>query len=156
MNVRSPFIHERFWSRVNVTVNIRCWQWLGRKDENGYGQVRINGKTMRAPRVAFWLRNGKWPNNACHTCDNPVCCNPNHIFDGTRSDNMRDMVSKGRNKTRIGEQHGRSVLTDQKVLDMRSNYRDGGISLESLAKKYGCSFSTAQRVIKRHNWKHLP
>lgn len=156
MNNRSPVIHERFWSRVAVVEAKRCWQWCGSKDKHGYGQFRMDGRTIRAPRVAFWLRNGIWPDQACHRCDAPGCCNPDHIFDGTRQDNMQDMVSKGRNKTDRGENHGRAVLTDSKVIQMRANYKAGGISLAALAKKFGCSFGTAQRVISRTNWRHLP
>ena len=156
MNNRSSQIHERFWSMVEVAESLRCWPWRGAKDKNGYGQFRTDGKTIRSPRVAFFLRNGIWPDQACHSCDNPACCNPGHIFSGTRSDNMRDMVSKGRNKTDRGEAHGRAVLTDAKVIAMRAEYKIGNISLSSLGKKYGCSFGTAQRVINRTNWKHLP
>ncbi len=156
MNIRSIIVSERFWSRVNVVERKRCWTWLGAKDNYGYGQFRMDGKTIRAPRMAFFLRNGRWPNNACHKCDNPICCNPDHIFDGTRSDNMRDMVRKGRNKTDIGEKHGGSVLTDSKVTSMRRDYKTGLKSLEFIASEYGCSQSTAQRVISRTNWRHLP
>ena len=140
---------------VNVCENLRCWSWRGATDHNGYGQFRMNGRTIRAPRVAFFLRNGEWPDNACHSCDNPICCNPSHIFTGSRSDNMRDMVAKGRNKPDRGESHGRSVLTDEKVKLIRKLYSDGGISFSKLAIKFGCSFSTIQRVVNKTNWKHL-
>lgn len=156
MNNKSSVVSERFWSRVHVSEKLRCWPWLGAKDSLGYGQFRMDGRTIRAPRVAFWLRNKKWPNNACHKCDSPSCCNPDHLFDGTRQDNMRDMVSKGRHKTDRGENHGRAVLTNGKVTQMRSEYRLGCISLNELASKFGCSFSTAQRIITRKNWRHIP
>jgi hypothetical protein len=155
MNNRSSQIHERFWSMVEVKESLRCWLWRGAKDENGYGQFRIDGKTIRAPRVAFFLRNGIWPDQACHSCDNPACCNPGHIFSGTRSDNMMDMVKKGRCKPDRGEAHGRAVLTDTKVVAMRNMYKNGITSLTEIAEHFGCSFSTAQRVINRTNWKHI-
>ncbi len=155
MNIQSHELTERFWSKVGVAHRLRCWPWRGSTDKHGYGTLMHEKKFIRAPRVAFFLRNGKWPNNACHKCDNPICCNPDHIFDGTHGDNMRDMVAKGRNKTDRGEAHGRSVLTDEKVLAMRDDYTKGGIALITLAVKYGCSFSTARRVIARENWKHI-
>ncbi len=147
---------ERFWSKVSVVEDSRCWLWNGSSDVNGYGKFRASGRTIRAPRVAFFLRNSRWPNNACHRCDNPRCCNPDHIFDGTHAENMRDMAEKGRAKTDRGEAHWRAVLTDAKVIAMRADYKSGTISLYRLAAKNGCSFSTAQRVIKRTNWRHLP
>lgn len=155
MNTQSPVLSERFWSKVEVVERLRCWPWKGSKDKDGYGTLTHEGQFIRAPRVAFFLRNGVWPNNACHTCDNPTCCNPDHIFDGTRLDNMRDMVAKGRNKTDRGESHGGAVLTESKVLAMRSEYKEGSIGFGTLAKKYGCSNSTVQRVINRRNWKHI-
>jgi hypothetical protein len=155
VNVRSSYVHERFWSMVEVVEKIRCWKWRGGKDAGGYGQFRMNGQTIRSPRVAFFLRNGVWPNNACHRCDNPSCCNPDHIFDGTRSDNMRDMVSKGRNKTDRGERHGRAVLNNEKVLAIRAQYKEGLIGFGTLAKRFNCSPSTIQRVINRKNWAHV-
>lgn len=149
-------LSERFWSKVNVTVKIRCWYWLGAKNSFGYGQLTEKGKNLKAPRVAYFLRNGRWPKNACHRCDNPACCNPDHIFEGTRSENARDMVSKGRCKPDRGESHGGAVLSNVAVIGIRSDYKEGNYSMESLAKKYSCSFSTIQRVITRKNWRHVP
>lgn len=155
MNIESPVLAERFWSKVGVNHRLRCWPWMGTKDKHGYGTMMNEGKFVRAPRVAFFLRNSKWPDNACHACDNPICCNPDHIFDGTHGDNMRDMIAKGRNKPIRGEKHGRAVLRDYEVLSMRQEYSLGRVSLTELARKFGCSFSTVRRVIARENWKHL-
>jgi len=149
-------IHERFWSKVKVSQANKCWPWLGVSDLNNYGQFRMEGKTIRSARVAFYLRNGEWPDNACHTCDNPICCNPSHIFSGTRQENMSDMIAKGRHKADRGENHGGSVLTDDFVIKIRSEYKNENISMSKLAQKYGCSFSTIQRVVSRKNWTHLP
>lgn len=156
MNTSTKIISERFWSKVTVAEQLKCWPWNGSKDALGYGQFRMSGRTIRAPRVAYWLRFDEWPVNACHRCDNPTCCNPDHLFSGSRADNMRDMVQKRRNKTDRGEDHTGAVLTDAKVIAMRADYKTGATSLAKLGDKYGCSFSTAQRVIKRHNWRHLP
>lgn len=157
MNNLSPVISERFWSRVSVGLKLRCWNWRGVKDENGYGKFRMEGKTLRAPRVAFWLRHGHWPENACHKCDNPTCCNPDHLFDGTRSDNMQDMVRKGRHLRGAprGEAHGSSVLTNEKVHQMRAIYALGETSISTIAKMFDCTFSTVQRVISRKSWRHI-
>lgn len=156
MNNRSSHLNERFWSKVEVAEKVKCWLWRGALDPKGYGQFRHEGRTIKAPRVAYFLRNDEWPDNACHHCDNPQCCNPDHLFSGTHADNMRDMVSKGRHKPDRGESHGRAVLTDSMVITMREAYKKGGFSFKDLAAKYGCSFSTVRRVIKRENWTHLP
>ena len=156
MNNDSPVLSERFWSKVHVSKRARCWPWLGAKDSFGYGQVRHGGKTDRAPRVAFYLRNNRWPNNACHSCDNPICCNPDHIFDGSRSDNMQDMVTKGRHRTNRGEAHYATKITDVEASKIRKEYKEGIHSIEAIAAKFASSFSVVQRIIARKTWKHIP
>lgn len=156
MNIRSSEMHERFWSKVDVCESLRCWHWRGHRDENGYGKFLVGGKCVTASRVAFFLRNGEWPNHACHKCDNPPCCNPDHIFSGTHQDNMRDMMEKRRHKAYCGERHGSARLTDKTVLEIRKKYKAGNVSMINLAKQYGVSFSSIQRVLTRKTWRHLP
>jgi hypothetical protein len=75
-----------------------CWQWVGAKTAQGYGQFMYNRKRQYAHRIALILRDGEdRPGlNACHHCDNPLCVRPDHLFWGTANDNIKDMVSKGR------------------------------------------------------------
>lgn len=105
---------ERFWSRVNIKEPDYCWLWQasrGRQDTPcidrlGYGQLNVYlyGRLFRgAHRIAFALFYERDPGEfqVCHTCDNPPCCNPHHLFLGTRSDNMQDMVIKGRSRNQF-------------------------------------------------------
>lgn len=161
MSSQYGLVHERFWSKVDVTFRNKCWHWRGAKDPDGYGQFLYEGNAVKAPRVAFWLRNDVWPENACHHCDNPTCCNPDHLFNGTHADNMRDMAQKRRGPiqrghTHRGDNHESAVLTTEKVIAMRKEYRETKINLYALADKYGCSYSTAHRVVKRLSWAHVP
>lgn len=88
-----------FWSLVHKTAS--CWIWLGNVDSKGYGRVHYKGKRCRAHRVSVELVTGN-PIPAdvlgCHSCDNKLCVNPDHIFQGTHKDNMRDWTDKGYNK----------------------------------------------------------
>lgn len=87
----------RFWSFVAVAGASECWPWTGSLRDKGYGQVAWGGRPTKAHRVAFLLGYGRWPDpNALHRCDNPGCCNPAHLFEGTTEDNNRDMWNKGR------------------------------------------------------------
>lgn len=83
-----------------------CWNWRGATDRDGYGIFSYARKTARAARVALEL-DGRDPggNFACHHCDNPSCVRPAHLFVGSNTDNMRDMVAKGRNPDRLGEKN---------------------------------------------------
>lgn len=75
-----------------------CWEWSGCRDSQEYGVLTHGGRTHRAHRVAYELLVGTIPDGLiiCHHCDNPPCCNPNHLYAGTNSENSNDMVSRGR------------------------------------------------------------
>jgi len=92
---------EVFWSKVDIKGVDDCWEWTGYKDKNNYGVIKINGNRMpqKAHRIAFFLSGGiVTPEKQCicHHCDNPICCNPSHLFAGSIADNNRDMQMKGR------------------------------------------------------------
>jgi len=79
-----------------------CFEWRGGKSE-GYGRKHFNGRTQFTHRIAWEWANGPIPEGMCvlHTCDNRACCNPNHLFLGTKGDNARDMCSKGRHANQV-------------------------------------------------------
>lgn len=86
----------RFWSRVAVGPPDHCWEWQGSRRGDSYGQIYILGKHRAAHRVAFYLTHLYWPPVVRHRCDNRICVNPNHLEGGTQTDNMRDVVDRGR------------------------------------------------------------
>ena len=89
----------------------------------------------------------------CHTCDNPCCVNPEHLFVGTRQDNVDDRERKGRNITFTGEEQPRAKLTKKAVKDARWERAYKGTSLQKLADKYGVSKHTIQNAINCKTWK---
>lgn len=92
---------ERFWSKVNRKDG-GCWEWAAGRFSYGYGAFkrRVDGawKQQKAHRLAYEWLVGPIPDGliVCHACDNPPCCNPDHLFLGTQLDNQRDMIAKGR------------------------------------------------------------
>jgi hypothetical protein len=91
---------DRFWQKVDRSGGPdACWPWLGTCYlRGGYGELKRNGKKLRAHRVAYELIKGLLTNNALHTCDNPKCCNPAHLYDGTQINNIDDMTRRGRSR----------------------------------------------------------
>lgn len=111
---------QRFLEKVQMPEsNHDCWIWAARTNEWGYGTMEINGKSIRAHRLSYLMFNGDLiPGKVVmHTCDNPVCVNPNHLRQGTHKDNSQDMVDKGRStkKTHCKQGHpleGNNIIQD--------------------------------------------
>ena len=94
---------KRFWAKVKKNGPNECWLWQASKTSHGYGKIGSGGKygpSLRAHRVSYEIHYGSIPNglNVLHTCDNPPCCNPGHLFLGTQSINNWDRAKKGRTK----------------------------------------------------------
>jgi hypothetical protein len=90
---------ERFWSKVNKTNN--CWEWTAGKNSKGYG-VFQRGRgigTILAHRYSFYLTNSYYPKLVLHSCDNPSCVNPEHLSDGTHSENIKQAWDRLRTRT---------------------------------------------------------
>jgi len=90
-------VKERFFEKVNKTNS--CWLWTGALTSRGYGSFGVEGKVTSAHRYSYQIHIGKIPKGLiiCHSCDVPACVNPEHLWAGTTSDNMKDMVAKNRN-----------------------------------------------------------
>jgi hypothetical protein len=123
-----------------------CLEFQGWLNNKGYGQIGIRGRRlMYTHRLAWIAAYGEIPAGmyVCHRCDNPACCNPEHLFLGTAQDNTSDMLGKGRHRVLIGEQNPRTKLTASDCADIRAA-RAAGESNRSIAQRYG--------MPKSHGW----
>ena len=144
----------RFWSYVDKKSPEECWQWMLSSDSRGYGEIRLQNRLWRSSRVAYHLRHGSIPSgmHVLHKCDNPLCCNPDHLFAGTNFDNMQDMLKKGRGKNRFTKRPNVTRLTAEQVREIRKLHAAGSSS-KVLGKTYRIDPKTVSRIVNRHTWK---
>lgn len=139
-----------------VIADNGCWNWVGTVHHDGYGVFGHNGKSVRSHRASYEYHVGNIPSGmlVCHTCDNPLCINPDHLFVGTASDNAKDMIKKGRGNHPCGSSHPLSVLNSEYVIRIRE-LRSNGHTLKSLADTYGVSFQTISAIMHNKIWRHV-
>lgn len=127
-----------------------CWNWL-LSSHNGYGLIRIDNKLYKVPRVSMHIFNGfdlSSKLEICHHCDNPPCFNPDHLFAGTRKDNMQDALRKGRLKPKKGRDSPLLKLTDRQVREIRALLKDG-VPKAKIAKIFNISRTTVKCIGRR-------
>ena len=145
---------KRFWSNVNKSEG--CWHWMACVDDDGYGVFWFNGGNVRAHRMVYELEVGTIPDKmcVCHTCDNPGCVNPDHLFLGTPLDNTTDMIKKGRKTDSSGERNGASILTEGDVITIRGLLSEG-CKQAHIFKFLGISRQHVSEIALYKSWKHI-
>lgn len=144
-------ISDRFLEKAIPEPNSGCWLWIGAMDGKGYGSFSLNRRSIPAHQVSWLLFRGEKNGLVCHHCDTPICVNPDHLFLGTNTDNMRDMVRKGRMKSTKGEANGRARLTEEAARAAIADPR----TAKEVAKDLGVSTSTILMLRCGRNWPHL-
>ena len=148
-----------FWSLVSIGSEAECWPWEGSGSKEGYGYLFYHSKSYRASRMAYFLATGvdPAPMEVCHTCDNPPCCNPAHLFLGTHLENIADMDAKGRRGIfrPAGEIHGMAVLTPENVQTIKELWWSGTLRQREIAKMFGVTQSHISCIVRNRCWKHL-
>lgn len=147
----SVSVANRFWSKVDIGEADECWPWKAGLDTHGYGQFKLEGKKTLCHRFVFFLIHNRWPEPCClHSCDNPACCNPSHLNEGTHSRNMQDMYDRNR-VSRKGEKNPRAKLTQDEVVSLRTNPLRGQELKEYSEKKF-VTPSTIYMVQRGDTW----
>lgn len=162
----------RFFKKVEVKKDNQCWPWLC--NTNGkYGRFclkknpavstyknRKNSIEIKAHKISYFLAFGVDAGqlDVCHSCDNPICVNPFHLFIGTRQDNLLDMCRKGRHVSNPlrGTDNPDSKLTDAQVIEIRKRYASGELAQRPLALAYGVAHSLIGAIVTGKRWTHLP
>ena len=148
----------RFWSNVDKSPGQgpkgECWEWTGYFGVRYYAFFSLKHYNFRASRVSWFLEAeiDPGPLLACHSCDNPKCVRPSHIFCATQLENRQDAKRKGR-VTRGANCH-LSKMTETKVRDLRK-LRNEGWSYGALVKHFGISKSSIASIVKMKTWSHV-
>lgn len=139
-------VADRFWAKVNIGPD--CWEWVGARTSvrgvRTYGVFWLHGKNVPSHRVSFELHFGTLPSGkfVLHKCDNPGCVRPTHLFAGTHTDNMRDMLSKGRGP-RLPH-----ALSEEQTLRARTRFANKESSAALLAREMGVSISVMYLALR--------
>lgn len=147
-------IYERFSEKYKVNQETGCWEWIACIGTNGYGAIGFNGKKTSAHRIAYELFNNEIPEgmHVCHRCDNRKCVNPDHLFIGTRQDNMDDMKSKKRQV--YGEKHPSTQFSEQDIFNIFEKYSKG-MSALGISREYQCERTQIWQILTGRTWKYL-
>lgn len=147
-------IEARLFLERVINKETGCWEWIGDTVDT-YGRLRIEGRTYRVHRLSAFLYKGMRLDDCrcvCHTCDNPKCFNPAHLFLGSIDENNMDKVAKKRQAR--GESNGSSKLTEEDVRDIRAK-RAAGTPRWFLAQEYGICKNSVYNIVQRNSWKHV-
>ncbi|MDB5725720.1 MAG: hypothetical protein JWQ16_2474 [Novosphingobium sp.] len=142
----------RFWSKVDRSGGAdACWPFTGARTERGYGRIYFSGELWITSRLAHFLAGGEELGDqfACHSCDNPSCCNPKHLFKGDQAANVADCIAKGRFRlppTLGGASNPRTKL-NQAIADAIRHRRSRGGSRQDIAASFNISVGSVKRVL---------
>jgi hypothetical protein len=151
---------SRFWKYVRKTDF--CWEWMGQRDRDGYGRFRptsLDSDRTGSHRFSYELFNDVTLESGvlvCHSCDNPSCVNPQHLFVGTHQDNVNDMFNKNRENKARGGQFKRTKLQAADVLRIRRVYKKRIYTMKCLAEEYQVSVGSISGVLRRRSFRYLP
>lgn len=159
-NVEEKEFFYIFWSRVNICREDGCWNWVGMVDDGGYG--RFNGKYVH--RIAYVLSKGQIDDQQVqHICNNPLCCNPDHLELGDQLKNMQYRSMCGRCNQK-GEHNSNSIFTEDQVRDIHKlynkqrelhpEYKQCRIT-ELIAKRFRVSSTAIYQIVEGKNWHHI-
>jgi hypothetical protein len=151
----------RFWSRVNKNGPIHpelktpCWLWTGSLKRR-YGRFWVQGGDIRAHRYSYILHKGPIPEDlfVCHSCDVPICVNPDHLWLGTALQNNQDMHAKGRNADPLAAVPKHAKLTEDQILEIRQLWK-GDLTGEKIADLFKISKASVSRIVNGKAWRHV-
>jgi hypothetical protein len=151
-------LQDRFEKKVEMIPFSDCHHWTAATNKFGYGKISVSKNVWKfAHRISWEFSNGDVPEGMCvlHTCDNPRCVNPNHLYLGSHKDNAQDRERRQRGNQPKGSASGRSKLSADQVFEIRKLYCSGKYSYRKLGKMFGVDGKSIADIVNGRNWTHL-
>lgn len=148
---------DQFNALIFPEPNTGCFLWAGRHDNKGYGRLSHGAMHQVAHRQSYENAKGPFDKkmHVLHTCDNPACVNPDHLYLGDQRQNNIDRDSRGRQKTQHGTNHKLAKLDDEKVREIKRLHNPKTFPTRKLAKMFGVSQKIIMNVINNRSWTHV-
>jgi hypothetical protein len=147
-----------FWARVSAPDSRGCMEWTGARDPDGYGRLNVKGRHFRAHRLAYELATGVAPGAmmVCHSCDNPACCNPAHLWLGDNRANQLDCNAKGRRRivAKEGQDNGNARLSQEDAQRVVERIAAGAQNIE-IATEFGVNHATISAIRMGKSWRGI-
>lgn len=148
-------IEQRIANTSYLDSKSECILCSRSKTKGGYSSIYYNGKTELVHRIVLTLAKGaptEAKKYACHTCDNPKCINPNHLYWGSQKINVQDCISKGRFDHK-GVKNSKCILTEKQILEIKYDYT--AFTLQNIAGKYNISVPHVSMIKNGKRWAHI-
>lgn len=140
----------QFWAKVAIGGPDDCWPFMGCRSTRGYGNIGFDSENYKSHRIAVYLTTGTMP--VCeavrHSCDNPPCCNPAHLLEGTQKENSADCLARGRANSPVGARNSHAKLDEHAVRLIRADAR----ACVTLASEFGVSKASIYKARLRQTW----
>ena len=140
---------EKFWKRVVKTDS--CWIWTGAKHQDGYGYLWFKGHQVLTHRYSWFMKFGVMPEKQVnHNCDNRPCVNPDHLYEGTQTQNIKDMDARGRR----GRTTGMGKLDEVQIREIRKLISEG-MRQESIGARFEVTQAAISSIHRGKTWRHV-
>lgn len=161
VNENIKILKQRILNSIKKNED-NCWLWQGYlcepKKLYGLTSSNLDGKKKKilSHRLSYRLFKGEIPNGmyVLHSCDVPLCCNPEHLHLGTAQDNINEMKERGRERKALGEKNRHAKLNDNIVLEIRKLYRNG-LTQAQIMEKFNLPSSTTSYIVNNKTWRHI-
>lgn len=140
----------------NINIENNCWIWKKHLNHCGYGTITHNNKKYLSHRLSYLIFKGKIPKDlyVLHTCDNPPCVNPDHLWTGSQFDNMLDMKQKNRSSKgliRAGQNNPKSKLKNKDINVIKDLYKNG-TKVKEISKMFNVYWTTIYKILNNETW----